>query len=246
MTRARKAATQGSSVRAEAGGSLSAGTAKFAIRAVLLDWDGTLLDSCEADTAAYLELFRTMGIQWGREELEIHYSPDWYNVYRAARLEEERWEEADRVWRQAYAQHRPRLVRGAREVLRRLGRDYQLGLVTSGDRERVQAQLRRFRLGSRFATCVCQQDSVRPKPHPEALMKALEQLGLPASDTVYVGDAPQDVEMARRAGARAVGVLSSFPTAERLRASRPDALLDSLLQLPGLLREWTGSGIRHW
>ncbi len=239
MTQARKAPTEESPVRSE-NDTRPGGPKADAIRAVLLDWDGTLLDSCEADTAAYLELFRTMGIEWGREELAMHYSPDWYNVYRAARLDEERWEEADRVWRQAYARHRPQLVTGAREVLRRLGERYRLGLVTSGDRERVHKQLRQFRLASRFATCVCQQDSVRPKPHPEALLKALEQLGLPASATVYVGDAPQDMEMARRAGTRAVGVLSSFPTAERLRASRPDALLSSLLELPRLLREWAG------
>lgn len=234
-----------SPVRSAAGGRLSAQPGTGAIRAVLLDWDGTLLDSCEADTAAYLELFRTMGIGWGREELAVHYSPDWYNVYRAARLEEERWEEADRLWRQAYARHRPQLVTGAREVLRRLGRRYELGLVTSGDCERVHTQLRRFRLASRFATCVCQQDSTRPKPHPEALLNALGQLGLPASAAVYVGDAPQDVEMARRAGARAVGVLSSFPTGERLRASRPDALLESLLELPGLLQGWADGGMKQ-
>jgi pyrophosphatase PpaX len=214
------------------------------ILAVLLDWDGTLLDSCEADTAAYLEMFRAMGIGWGRAELEKYYSPDWYNVYRAARLEPTRWEEADRIWRQAYGKHRPRLVAGAREVLRQLRGRYRLGLVTSGDADRVNRQLRRFRLTSTFAARVCQQDAPRPKPHPEPLLTALELLGVPAESTAYVGDAPEDMEMARRAGARAVGVLSSFPTAERLRASQPDALLDSLTELPGLLREWA-AGSSH-
>lgn len=208
------------------------------IQAVLLDWDGTLLDSGKADTAAYLEMFRAMGIGWGREELAVHYSPDWYNVYRAAKLDRARWDEADRLWRQAYARHQPQLVSGAREVLSQLSTQYPLGLVTSGDADRVNAQLRHFGLAAIFATRICQQDSLRPKPNPEPLLTALEQMGLPATSAVYVGDAPEDMEMARRAGTRAVGVLSSFPTAERLRASQPDALLDSLIELPGLLQGW--------
>jgi HAD superfamily hydrolase (TIGR01509 family) len=209
------------------------------IVAVLLDWDGTLLDSFEADTAAYLEMFRKMGIGWGREELARHYSPDWYRVYRAARLERARWEEADRTWRAAYAKYRPRLIEGARGVLRRLGARYELGLVTSGDCGRVTAQLRRFRLLSTFAARVCHQDSMRPKPHPEPLLTALGKMNVEPRAAVYVGDAPEDVEMARRAGVRAIGVLGSFPTERRLRDSRPEALLLSLGELPGLIEEWS-------
>lgn len=209
------------------------------IEAVLLDWDGTLLDSFQADAAAYGEMFRAMGIGWGRKELARHYSPDWYRVYRAAGLHRARWREADRVWRCAYAHFRPALVPGARQVLRRLRASrYRLGLVTSGDCARVNAQLRRLRLTSSFAARVCHQGCARRKPHPQPLLTALRLLALPPASAVYVGDAPEDVEMARRAGVRAIGVLSSFPTAGRLRASRPEAVLDSIVDLPALLRRW--------
>ena len=212
------------------------------IEAVLLDWDGTLLDSFEADTAAFLRMFRAMGIGWGPEELAKHYSPDWYQVYRAARISRDRWREADLLWRRAYENYRPDLVSGARQVLRRLGAHYRLGLVTSGDSQRVISQLRRLRLASRFAVRICQQDTRRPKPHPAPLLAALDRLRLDPTAAVYVGDAPEDVEMARRAGVRTVGVLSSFPTATRLRASRPDVLLDSLRELPALLESWSVAG----
>jgi phosphoglycolate phosphatase-like HAD superfamily hydrolase len=51
-------------------------------------------------------------------------------------------------------------------------------------------------------------------------------------ECVYVGDSPEDVEMARRAGVRVIGVLGPFPTAIRLRAARPDLLLRSIQELP--------------
>jgi pyrophosphatase PpaX len=218
---------------------------KNSIKAVLLDWDGTLLDSSEADIAAYLVMFRKMGIGWGREELARHYSPDWYRVYRAARLEQARWDEADRTWREAYAKYRPRLIEGARGVLRQLGARYALGLVTSGDSERVTGQLRRFRLASTFAARICHQDSVRRKPHPEPLLKALGQMKVEPRAAVYVGDAPEDIQMARRAGVRAIGVVGTFPTARRLRESRPEALLESLGELPALIEEWAGGGLHR-
>ena len=206
------------------------------VEGVLFDWDGTLIDSCHADTSAYLAMFKEMGIAWGLRELEKHYSPNWYEVYRAARLPRKSWNDADRAWRAHYAKHRPELIAGARRVLARLSGAHPLGLVTSGDRDRVIRQLREFRLTSLFTARVCSGDTMRKKPHPEPLRLALRQMELHPSACVYVGDAPQDVEMARRAGVRAIGVLGPFPTEKRLRAARPEFLIGSLEELPDVLK----------
>jgi HAD superfamily hydrolase (TIGR01509 family) len=207
------------------------------VEGVLFDWDGTLIDSYHADTSAYLAMFKEMGISWGLEELEENYSPNWYQVYRAAGLPRKRWEEADRAWRAHYAKHRPKLIPGARRVLAKLGVAHPLGLVTSGDRDRVTRQLREFRLTTLFAARVCSGDTLRKKPHPQPLRLALRQMKLDPSMCVYVGDAPQDVEMARRAGVRAIGVLGPFPTEKRLRAARPEFLIASLEELPDVLKK---------
>ena len=210
------------------------------IRGVLFDWDGTLLNSFEADTAAYLTMFHTLGIGWGRAELAKHYSPNWYRVYRAAKLKRELWSEADRLWRENYARHRPKLMRGARRVLAKLVRRHALGLVTSGDRERVLRQLREFRLAQIFAARVCSGDTRQRKPHPAPLRLALRQMNLKAAQCVYVGDSAEDLEMARGAGVRAaIAVLGPFPTEKRLRAARPDFLLESIEDLPVALEEFS-------
>jgi HAD superfamily hydrolase (TIGR01549 family) len=209
---------------------------KHCVEGVLFDWDGTLINSYHADTSAYLAMFNEMGIAWGLQELENHYSPNWYQVYRDAGLPRKRWEEADRAWRAHYARHRPKLIRGARQVLARVGSAHPLGLVTSGDRDRVTRQLREFRLTTLFTARVCSGDTLRKKPHPEPLRLALRQMKLAPSGCVYVGDSPQDVEMARRAGVRAIGVLGPFPTEKRLRAAKPEFLIGSLEELPGVLK----------
>jgi len=212
------------------------------ILAVLFDWDGTLLNSFRADSAAYLCMFREMGVPWGLEELARHYSPNWYRVYRAAGLSRRRWHEADQSWRRHYAKQQPKLIGGARRILNWVARRHQVALVTSGDRERVARQLREFGLTQTFAAHVCGGDTKRRKPHPEPLRLALRQLRLKPESCVYVGDAPEDLEMAERASVRSIAVLGPFPTEERLRAARPEHLLKSLRELPSLLERLQSGG----
>jgi len=214
------------------------------LAAVLFDWDGTLIDSYHADSHAYLALFRELGVPWGLAELERHYSPNWYAVYRAAGIPNARWPDADRIWRTSYAKHRPGLIAGARRVLAQLSLRHKLGLVTSGDRNRVTRQLREFGLLRAFRTRVCGGDLEEKKPHPEPLRMALRKMAIAPAQCVYVGDTPEDVEMARAAGVRAIAVLGPFPTEKRLRAVRPEFLLDDLRKLPGLLRELYGEARR--
>ena len=206
------------------------------LRGILFDWDGTLLNSYTADSAAYLAMFREMQIPWTLADLERHYSPNWLKVYKAANLPRSKHRAADRAWRKHYAKYRPKLLPGARRVLSHLARHHALGLVTSGDRDRVHQQLREFNLFDHFAARVCSGDTRLRKPHPAPLRLALRHMNLKPYETVYVGDSPEDLEMARSAGVRAaIAILGPFPTEKRLRAANPDILLDSITELPAAL-----------
>jgi len=215
-------------------------TPRLVLHAVLFDWDGTLLDSYHADSQAYLAMFRAMGVDWGLPELERHYSPDWYAVYRAAKIPPDRWDQADRAWRSHYEKHPSKLMAATRRVLTQLNKRHKLGLVSSGDRDRVSRQLREFRLTRVFRTRVLGGDTEEKKPHPAPLLKALREMKADARDCVYVGDTPEDVEMARAAGVRAIAVLGPFPTEKRLRAVKPEILLNELQELPALLQKLYG------
>jgi HAD superfamily hydrolase (TIGR01509 family) len=205
------------------------------LRGVIFDWDGTLLDSYHADACAYLQMFAALGIPWGLAELAQHYSPDWHNVYRAARVPPERWGEADQLWRHFYRAQRPVLQREARRVVQQLSQQYPLALVTSGSAGRVRSQLRAFGFERLFDVRVFGDEVPRRKPDPAALRIALSRLNLEPAACVYIGDAPEDVQMARRAGVPSVAVLSHSPVPERLRAARPNRLISRISELPGLL-----------
>ncbi|MFZ0820634.1 MAG: HAD family hydrolase [Candidatus Acidiferrales bacterium] len=204
------------------------------VRAILFDWDGTLLNSFRAGAAAYLAMFDALGIPWNLEDLGRHYSPDWQKIYRAAQLPRALWQRADRIWRLHYARQQCNLVPGARQVLDALAARFTVGLVTSGHGSRVLRELRRHKLTYLFRVRIYAESTRLHKPDPAPLQLALRNLQVAPESSVYVGDAPEDIRMARRAGVRSVAVLGPFTTRTRLRAARPDALIERITRLPHL------------
>jgi len=201
-----------------------------AVDAVLFDWDGTLLDSAEASYRCYVRLFDSYGIGFDRALFSRSYSPNWHRTYEAVGLAPDRWPEADQRWLDHYCAEESRLVPGAREALARVeGAGIAQGIVTSGDRTRVSRELAGLEVERYFRTVVFGGDTPNRKPHPEALLLALERMGVAPGRAAYVGDSPEDVEMARAAGVRAVGVPGGFPNREALAASRPDLLAPDVL-----------------
>lgn len=199
------------------------------LRAVLFDWDGTIVDSAEASYRCYRRLFESYRIPFDRGHFERTYSPDWYRTYDAVGLPKECWSEADARWLAFYADEENVVLGGAREALNRLDQaGILLGLVTSGTRARVARELEGLKMRALFRAVVSAEDVERRKPDPEPLRRGLESLDVPAAEAAYVGDSPEDVEMARAAGVYVVGVPGPFPNRDELKASTPDLLRPSL------------------
>ena len=197
------------------------------LTAVLFDWDGTLLDSAEAGLRSYECLFASYGIAFDRARFAETYSPNWHVTYEKVGLPRDKWSEADSAWLEIYASEECGLVDGARDALAILETaGVRTGLVTSGTGSRVRREL--ARLGLDFPVVVCAEDVARRKPHPDALVAGLAKLEVAPADAAYVGDAPEDVEMARAAGVFSVGVPGAFPNHDALIAARPDAFAESL------------------
>jgi pyrophosphatase PpaX len=208
---------------------MTAGRRPPGLRAVLFDWDGTLVDSAETSFRAYVSLFRELGIAFDRKEYRRTYSPNWHRTYEALGVPKERWDEADALWLRFFAEERNDLLPGVQGALGRLHKaGHAQGIVSSGERSRVTREMRDLDVHHFFAVAVCGGDTANRKPHPEPLLVALERMGLRPEEAAYVGDSPEDVEMARGAGVFAVGVPGTFPNRDALAASSPDLLAADL------------------
>src|SRR3970282_2662198 len=84
----------------------------------------------------------------------------------------------------------------------------QLAVVTAGHRARVELEMRANGLEGAFDALVFGDEVPHSKPAPAPGHLAARYLRLQPADLVLVGDADDDMAMARRAGATAVGVLT--------------------------------------
>jgi phosphoglycolate phosphatase len=99
----------------------------------------------------------------------------------------------------------------------------------------VSGELRLLGVAGFFAVTVFGEDARQRKPHPEALLLGLERLGVAPDHAAYVGDSPEDVEMARAARVYSVGIPGGFPNRAALAASAPDLLAADLGDAVGAL-----------
>jgi HAD superfamily hydrolase (TIGR01549 family) len=215
-------------------------TSLASITTLLFDWDGTLVDSAHLGLAAYQKAFAELDFEFSQEIYAANYSPNWYTVYEALKLPKEKWEEADELWRRHYGAQTAELVDGAADVLMELRRRrYRLGVVTSGNEDRVCQEIEQASLPEIFDVIVCAEHIANKKPHPEGLEIALNRLDCPREQAAYVGDAPEDILMGKQAEVLTIGVRSNYPSSGRLLDSEPDIYLESISELTAHFDELT-------
>jgi len=106
-----------------------------------------------------------------------------------------------------------------------------IAVATTDDREPTEKTLAALGVGSAVATLLCGDDDGPIKPEPEAFASVCERVGRPIEHSAMVGDTPDDLRMARQAGARLViGVLSGVCERADL-APHADLILDSVGEL---------------
>jgi HAD superfamily hydrolase (TIGR01509 family) len=202
------------------------------INTLLFDWDGTLVDSAQLGLVAFQKTFAELGVPFAHETYEQTYSPNWYLIYEALGLQKDLWDVADEVWNRHYSEQCALLIDGVAETLLWLRRKgYLLGVVTSGNRIRVCRERDQSVLKDTFAVTICNEDIVNKKPHPEGLERALTALGVGPSQCAYIGDAPEDIEMGRRANVFTIGVRSAYPSSGRVLSAKPDLYLENIVEL---------------
>ena len=202
------------------------------IKALLFDWDGTLVDSAHLGLAAFEKTFSELGVVFAHEIYEAKYSPNWYSTYEALGLPKELWQTADDLWIRHYGEQSAPLIDGVGETLLALHKKgYQLGIVSSGSRRRVGREVQQSVLKDSFSVIICNENILNKKPDPEGLVLAIRELNVEPALCAYVGDAPEDIEMGRRGNVMTVGVRSTYPSSARVPAANPDLYLERISEL---------------
>ena len=127
------------------------------------------------------------------------------------------------------------LYPGVVEALAHVERDGMLAGVATGKSLRgLEATLRHHGIHDRFVTLQTA-DRNPGKPHPAMVRRAVAEAGAEPGTTTVVGDTTYDMEMARAAGAYAVGVSWGYHPVGELRSVGAHAVIDRFQDLAGVL-----------
>jgi phosphoglycolate phosphatase len=131
---------------------------------------------------------------------------------------------------------RSRLYPGVRVGLDYLkASGYRLGCVTNKAACFTEPLLEELGVHEDFEVVVSGDTTARKKPDPMPLLYAAEAMGSRPEDSLMIGDSKSDVQAARAAGFQIICMSYGYNHGEDIRRYEPDAVVDSMAQLPGLL-----------
>ncbi|MDD2360350.1 MAG: HAD-IA family hydrolase [Syntrophaceticus schinkii] len=203
------------------------------LKAILFDLDGTLIDSIPLIRLSFEHTFKHLGLPWGQGEVlntiglplrdvAKHYAPENYEEFLA-------------VYAEFQVKTQEKLLKPFPEAKRTLNhiqeKGYRTGVVTSKRRKATRESLSLTGLDKYLEVVVAVEDAGRPKPNPDSILKALEQLDIPPAKGVYIGDSIYDIITGKNAGVATIGVTWGIAAKDDLKKQQPDFLVDSWKEL---------------
>jgi 2-phosphoglycolate phosphatase len=204
-------------------------------KGVVFDFDGTLADSYAAIACSVNHVRSERGMPaLSIDEVKRHVGrgPEYLLTHTVPT-----GELADDL--ASYRAHHPsvmlpmtRLLPGAALLLAELHRlGKKIGLCSNKPRQFSQQLLQHLEVAKYFDVVLGPEDVPMPKPAPDMLLRAIQRLGLPSEQVLYVGDMTVDIQTARSAGVRVWAVATGSEDRRALEDAKPDRLLADLQEM---------------
>jgi phosphoglycolate phosphatase len=221
----------------------------------LVDLDGTLVDSLPDIASCIDEMLVRLGLapvghervrEWVGNGIDVLVDRALADAQDEGALAQ-RHASALPLFKELYAEHTSDLSRVYDGVLE--GLDYlcdagvALGCVTNKAGFYAHKLLSELELDGYFPLVVSGDSVARKKPHPTPLWHACRHFRVEPAESLLIGDSINDVEAARAAGFHIVCVTYGYNHGSDIRASNPDALIDSLAELSNLFVPRDRAGI---
>jgi HAD superfamily hydrolase (TIGR01509 family) len=194
-------------------------------RGILLDIDGTLIDSNEAHVEAWVQALRENGFEAGKEKIRSLIGMGGDNLLPAAVGVDKESEEGKKIAKRHGELFKERLPHlhpfpGVRPLLEKMKAEGLKRLAaTSAEPDDVKALLEVAGVVDLVQGAADSGDADHSKPDPDIVRAALDRLKLRPAEVVFLGDTPYDVEAARRAGVATIALRSGGFSDEDLKGA---------------------------
>lgn len=215
--------------------------------AIIFDLDGTLVDTRDLVFTTFKHTFAKYlpEKELTDEELYACFGPTLETTF-TNYLGKDKVQEAVDYYRAYNKEHHDELIKEmphVKETLDYLKQEgYPMAVVSNKKSDIVMLGLKRFNYESYFEAVVGGDTIAHPKPNPEGILTACDQLHMPYDDVIYVGDALGDIQACKNMGGFSVAYLYDDFRASELKESKPCAMIHDMKELISLVkeeREWS-------
>ena len=209
------------------------------LQAILLDIDGTLIDSNDKHAHCWVEAFAHFGKQVAWDDVRVQIGkggdllvPDTLDAREMQKFGEPLKKYRGELWKEKYM-HGVRPFPGAVDAMHALhDRGLKLALASSSNPEEVEYYVELLGVGDLLKGTTSKEDAELSKPSPEIFQAALERVKSDPARTLAVGDTPYDILAAHRTPVPIAAVLcGGFP---RETLTKAEFLFDDL---PAMVKE---------
>ena len=200
-------------------------------KAIIFDWDNTLIDSWVVIQDALNATFREFGVaEWTLEQTKARVAKSMRDSF--PELFGEQWEAAGKAFYTHFAAiHLDRLtpLPGAADMLADLSEmGIYLGVVSNKTGKLLRLEAQKLGWDKLFGNIVGATDAPCDKPAKDPVMMALSGSGIePGRDVWFAGDARIDMECALNAGCTPVLVRAEPPLSGEFEGASPALYLDT-------------------
>jgi HAD superfamily hydrolase (TIGR01549 family) len=215
------------------------------LKAIVFDYNGTLVDDLDLAVESYVRAGTERGYSLDREKARKHISqpPSAKRELYFGAVSDAEWAAIIGRRKLIYAE----LARSAfklfpetEKTLTALSGRYRLGVLSNTFRSLYEMLFPRH-LAGLFQASLFFDEVPDPKPSPAPMQAMLRTMKIQARECGYVGDAVEDVQMARAAGVRSYGLATGACSSGELRDAGAEWVGPDLGALTSLLLNGTGS-----
>ncbi|MHA1131238.1 MAG: HAD family hydrolase, partial [Candidatus Helarchaeota archaeon] len=226
------------------------------IKAIILDFDGTLYNNISAMKAATADALKRYEVEYDAEVAltettllieKIRSSAlskillrAWELLGEVEYLEGRKFLEKAEIVFYAYTLYKEyteqcTLFMGVPELLRELKSKYKVAIVTSGSRADTIELLEKFNISQYIDAFISADDVEHTKPDPEGINKILGELQVSPDEAIYVGDLVLDIKAGKNAGVKTIAVTTGLVQRNILEAEAPDKIIRHIAEITTII-----------
>ena len=181
------------------------------LKLILLDFDGTLVDTKDANAGAYIEALAEVGISIDKQEyLGKYFGMRCIEFMRSVGLSsDEEIRDVRRRKIELYPNHFQTIrlnepLWGWCQMMRNLG--VKVWIVSTGHIDNITNVMRHLNILDGVDGIITGDDVERPKPHPDCFLKAMDIVGVTPAETIIFEDSVYGLQSAKDSGATFVKI----------------------------------------